>query len=353
MNRICKSIALYLPVLLVGIPAAFADTICWDGSFDSNWEDERNWNDCSENPVNDPPGASDTAIIDENAQRDCQINDNRTVNVLKVESGTQYELKVGNPQHTGSLKVLDHAEIRGGVRIGPSSTLELAGTSTTTLDGSIWFWVDSAFGCSGDPTGTLLISDDSTIQGYGGLIWGQECYVNPGPVKGMIKTAAGKKLTLATYPASTEHPLLVLGSIDIQARLTNASARVGVSLDGEVMILSMEDKDGDDGTWFCHGGEFRVKSGITVSGDNDWDMTTHWDPSLVFESDVDATCLSGDFYIHDGTVELSSDLCTTGSFIMKSVQYHNGEEYVYSDPEVTSYSGNDLSVAGECAGCGS
>jgi hypothetical protein len=352
MNTIIRNLTLALSVTLLGVSSLRADELCWTGFEDTRWELPANWDLCGGGTGHVPTG-NDTAIIKGNADKDCYVNDNRIVAVLKVESGIRH-LRIGNDSAGGqTLTVNDHAEIDGLVRITNSATLELAGTTTTTVDGVVVFWLDIAdFGgsdpCDGDPFGTLLVSENTTIEGDGGLIVGRECTQDEAPTRGVIRTATGKRVTLKT--AASGEPLLVVGCLDIQARLTNDSARVGTNEDTDVLWLSKEDKDGDNGRWFCEEGEFHVKGGavaVKVTGSNTWDMTeADAEATLFFESGCDCTCLSGDFEVKNGVVDLDEDICTTGSATLKST---NG-----SQPTIYAHFGANGTIAGNCTTlCGS
>ncbi len=347
MNAITRNIAVVLCVTLLAVPAANADNLCWDGFGGLEWENPVNWQKCG-GGAGRVPQSTDTVTIKSTAQRECHLQGTGICNVLKVEAGAP-DLEIGTRHGISTLEVVDHAEVYGLVRILQGSMLKLAGTTTTTVDGVVVFWLDTipvagSDPCDADPLGTLLISADMTITGYGGLIFGRKCTGNLAPTRGIIKTGPGVRLTLET--TNPGNPLVVVGFIDIQALLTNESAHVGTNQVADQLLLSTNDKNGNSGKWFCYDGDFRIKNLVQVSGSNDWDMTLAVPGAhLWFEAGSVATCLSGDFNVHDGVVDVDTDLCTSGSATVAS----DG----VSRPKIFIQYGNDGSFGGLCSAlCG-
>ncbi len=347
MNTITRNIGAVLAATLLAIPSAKAIDLCWENDVGTDWQVAGNWTDCNNHPGR-VPLSTDNVTIKSTAQLECHVEGTATCNVLKVEAGAP-DLEIGTKHATSTLEVVDHIEVYGLVRILQSSILKLGGTTTSTVDGEVVFWLDTipvaeSDPCDADPFGTLLISANMTITGNGGLIYGRKCTAINAPTRGIIKTGPGVRLTLKTTPLGS--PLVVVGFIDIRALLTNESAHVGSNQVADQLLLSTNDKSGNSGKWFCYDGDFRIKNLVQVSGSNDWDMTLAVPGAhLWFEAGSVATCLSGDFNVHDGVVDVDTDLCTSGSATVVS----DG----VSRPKIFIRYGSDGSFGGLCSAlCG-
>lgn len=348
MNMFAKSASVGLCLVAIAVSPVAGDTFCWTGDVSEDWLNNENWDDCSGQGVQNAPGQNDVAIIKADAQRVCavlQFNPPISVHTVIVEDDDVIYLSVGDDTDVGVLQVQDHMEVEGTIRIFPGSTLELHGTTTSTIDGgTVVFWYDVPTGgsCDGDPHGTLQIKDNLTIQGYNdGEILGRACSGRGAPTRGIIATDAGKRLTVK----KVLNDFFVHGYLDVQALMTNESASVGTDADEDVMLLSTNDKDGDDGRWFCTRGELHVQDGVEVTGANMWDMSAAASGAeLHFESGCVCTCLEGDLDIRGGTVFVKDDVCTIGTTRVKSV--------IATAPQIIVSATIDGNFSGTCAGCG-
>lgn len=355
MDRIARNAVLITCFVALG-HTAFGQpvTICWTGAEDGDWADVDNWDNCSGQPASRTPTSIDTAIIKGDASLPCVagVNGNTyAVGTLIVEGSETIFLQIGpgtgpDDEELDKLNVHDHMEVQedGLVRIRSFAQLELSGTADSQVDGTVVFWHDTEtaeVSCNDDPFGIILVSDTSRIEGNGGEILGRKCEGESGPIPGFIRTTLGERLTVASDGGEFK----IHGYIDVQALMTNESAAVGTDEEDDVMRLSTQSKDGDEGRWFCHDGDLHVDA-IEVTGENTWDMIGAVSTAnLFFEEGCTCNCLAGDFDIRGGTVHLKDDVCTTGTTRVKSVGL--------SAPSVINYANVNSAFAGTCAGCGS
>jgi hypothetical protein len=342
-----------LLVLAGVVPAASAELYKWQGDSQDGWGNRFNWRVGPPNDEEVPfgiPGATDDVLIRASASALCPILPSTVAACanLTVESAATKHLILGASSVLNVYGTLDLEGSDSLIGIHPGAQLRIHNSGTSTINGTIEFRnpgepVGEEGPCDGSPRGYIEIGDEHVFEGDGGLIIGRTCSdwdeLIPGTIRciSQLGECVSHHLTLRTEGQSP--PLVVKGTLDISARVTNEDGTMVMTDEDEDLLRLLEnDKDGDGAWWVCQRGTFIVDA--TVTGTSDWDMSGASATALMQFIKPNA-CISGDFLINDGRVEFYENTCFNGGL---DVDPQSG----LKNPKIWVESGNAVSFAGDC-----